>query len=335
MTGEWSRRAVLAGAGGLALAQTAQAAQAPPPPGVVREDPALDALIDPNAQVERIMTGFSWSEGPVWIGGRDGYLLVSDPRDNVIRRWSPRDGESEFLKPSGYAGPPSGSLREPGTNGLILGGRNTILAADSGNRGIARIDLRTRNKTMLCSRFEGKRFNSCNDLVMARDGSIYFTDPAHGLHGGLESPVRELDFTGVFRLAPNGEVTVIDRTLTQPNGIALSRDGRTLYATSQGLGWVSWTLDAQGRPSERRAFVDTQATGIVGGDGMKFDADGNLWATGRDGVNVFAPDGRRIGIVRTGSGVANCEFGADGYLYIAAASSVARVPVKARKLMVI
>lgn len=332
MRNHWSRRSVMAGltGGALTAAAPVQAAEAPPPAGVRSFDPAFDALIEPDATFEFLMDGFHTAEGPVWIGGRDGYLLVSDVQHNLIRRWSPKDGESEFLKPSGYAGPPSPMFREAGSNGLIAA-RGGLVMCDTGNRGIAFVDLKTRRKTMLARAFEGRRFNSPNDLVLAPDGSIYFTDPPYGLRPN--SPWRELDFTGVFRLAPDNTVTVVDRTLPPPNGIALSPDGRTLYAAPQG-GWVAWTLDAQGRASDRRTFIDGRATGLGGADGMKVDADGNLWTTSREGISVFNPGGKRIGAISPGARMANCVIAADGYLYVAASPRVARIRVKARPLRV-
>jgi gluconolactonase len=326
-----SRRAVLAGASSL-LAIRARAAEAPAP-GVERLDSALDALIDPNAVVETIMTGSTVSEGPLWIGGRDGYLLVSDPPANLIRRWSPRDGLSDFLRPAGYAGPPSVMSGSPGANGLILA-RGGVVMADQGNRGLALLDLRTRKKSMLCRDFEGRRFNSPNDIVLGRDGSLYFTDPPWGLMGRDASPYRELDYMGVFRLARDGTVTLIDRSLVFPNGIGLSPDGRTLYAAAQG-GWYAWALDAQGRPSDRRTFFDGAAAGMAGGDSLKVDASGHIWAANAEGLHVFSPRGQRIGLIRTGpTATTNCEFGADGWLYITAFDRVVRLRAKTRKLVV-
>lgn len=329
MTQTLSRRAALAGLAAFAPLS----AHAQPQPGfgtIERLDPALDALIDARSPVEKVLDQFTWSEGPVWVGGADGHLLVSDPRANVIRSWSKAKGPGEWLRPSGYSAGPSPSLSEPGTNGLILG-RGGILASDSGNRCVVRIDLVKKTRTVLASRFEGKRFNSPNDLVLARNGAIYFTDPPHGLTGGLASPVRELDFTGVYRLAPNGELTVIDRTIL-PNGIGLSPDGRTLYATDRASGWVAWTLDAAGRPTSRRQFVTREA--VAGGDGFKVDANGNLWASSRDGISIFNPSGRRLGIIRSDQVISNCEIGADGYLYMSSNVRVLRVKVKAKKLKI-
>ena len=299
---------------------------------VERLDPALDALIDADAPVEQILDGFTWSEGPVWVGGKDGFLLVSDVPANKIMRWSPASGGSVWLSPSGYAGPETGSLREAGSNGLILA-RGGLAIGDSGNRCISFIDLKTKKKTVLAASFEGKRLNSPNDLVLARDGAIYFTDPPWGLKGDWTSPYRQTDYSGVYRLGTDNVVTMIDKTL-EPNGIGLSPDGRTLYATDRKSGWVAWDLDAKGLPTARRQFVDRATSGIDGGDGLKVDRGGNLWASSKDGISIFSPKGQRIGVVRADDVISNCELAADGHLYMSSNHRVLRVRVKARKLMV-
>jgi gluconolactonase len=301
---------------------------------VERLDPALDALIDADAHVEDVMSGFTWSEGPVWIGGPDGYLLVSDPRANVISQWSEARGGSVWLQPSGYEGT-SPDLAEPGVNGQCLGRGGALLVADGGNRCISRLDLATKRKSVIADRFEGKRFNSPNDLCVSPvDGAIYFTDPPYGLRGGANSTVRELDFTGVFRLAPDSTVTLIGK-YQRPNGIGISPDGRTLYHSDSQQGWIAHTLDAQGRSVSERPFVDRAAQGMTGsGDGFRVDAAGNVWMSSRDGISILSPAGKRLGIVRLNDVVSNCEIGADGHLYMTANRKLARVAVKARKLRV-
>jgi gluconolactonase len=329
------RRAAAAILAGLAVGPALARAQAKPAPypvvgKVERLDPALDALVDANAPVEQVLDGFTWSEGPVWVGGADGYLLVSDVPANRILRWSPDRGGAVWLAPSGYAGPETGALREAGANGLILA-RGGLVVGDSGNRCISRIDLKTRRKTVLAARFEGKRLNSPNDLVLARDGTIYFTDPPWGLKGDWASPYRQTDYAGVYRLGADNSLTLVDRTI-EPNGIGLSPDGRTLYASDRKSGWVAWNLDAGGLPTARRQFVDGAATGLGGGDGLKVDRDGNLWASSRDGISIFTPAGQRIGIIRTDEVISNCELAADGHLYMSSNHRVLRMKVKARKL---
>ncbi len=330
-----TRRAFVAGAAA-GLAASSARAQARPAVGRVEQlDPELDALIDADAPVELALDGYSWCEGPVWVGGPDGYLLSSDVRSNAIRRWNAKDGGSVWLTPSGIEGTPDPGINEVGTNGLCLG-RGGIIFAGSGGRTVGVIDLKTKKKTVLCSTFEGKKFNSPNDVVLAKDGSIYFTDPCFGLIGGVKSPLREMDYQGVFRIAPDNTVSLVNGNLS-PNGIGLSPDGRTLYVTDKydrddkGR-WFALTLDAHGQVADKREFIDMQH-GPGDGDGLRVDTRGYVWATSGDGVSIYTPQGKLIGIIRAGDPLRNCEIGADGYLYIAARHHLLRVRVKAKKLL--
>lgn len=322
----------LASVGGFSRQVSAQPAPSAPTAKVERLDPSLDALIDVDAPVEVLTDGFQWAEGPIWIGGADGFLLASDPPKNIIFQWSPKGGRSEWLQPSGYEGPPTPRLREAGSNGLFLG-RGGIVVADSGNRCIGRIDLKTKAKSVIVDRFEGKRFNSPNDLCISPiDGSIYFTDPAYGLTGTDKSPDRELDFTGVFRVTPDNKVTLLGK-YNAPNGIGISPDGRHLYHTDRDQGWVVHSLDGQGQSVSSRPFIDRAAQGFksTSGDGLKVDQTGNVWLSG-DGISIVNPQGKRIGVIRITGPAANCEIGADGHLYIAANRHLMRVKIKAKKL---
>ncbi len=276
--------------------------------------------------VTAIATGFIWTEGPVWVGGEDGHLLFSDVPGNCIYSW---DGKrtTAFLAPSGYSGfPIPTTLREAGSNGLALG-RGGLLLADSGTRALARVDLATRQKVVFADSFGGKRFNSPNDLVVARDGSIYFTDPPYGLTGVQESPLRELPFTGVFRVTPDNRVHLISDKLF-PNGIALSPDNRILYVTDTS-GWVAIDLDASGMPAGQRQLVASSKVGGARGDGMKADSAGNIWTSGRGGIYVFSPQGEHIGFVPIAGRVSNCAFGPGGYLYVTNDTQVVRGRIRA------
>ena len=142
---------------------------------------------------------------------------------------------------------------------------STLLIADSGTRVLARVDLATRQKTVVAESYQGKRFNSPNDLVVARNGAVYFTDPPYGLAGVQKSPLRELTYTGVFRVTPDNQVHLIADNLS-PNGIALSPDNRTLYATDNS-GWVAIDLDGSGMPIGQRQFVASESVGGARGDG--------------------------------------------------------------------
>ncbi len=279
-----------------------------------RPAPSFPDVPNPfEGDVDVIADGFIWSEGPVWVGGRDGYLLFSDVPGNVIYGW---DGEraSPFLAPSGYQGfPIPDTLREAGTNGLALG-RGGLLVADSGTRALARVDLATRERTVFAETYQGKRFNSPNDLVLARNGDIYFTDPPYGLAGVRDSPLRELDYTGVFRVTPDNQVQLIADNLS-PNGVALSPDNRTLYSTDSS-GWVAISLDASGMPTGQRQFVASEDVQGSRGDGMEADSAGNIWSSGRGGIYVFSPEGEHIGFAPISGRVSNCVFGPDRWLYV-------------------
>ena len=307
---------------------------------IERLAPGLDALVDPAAPIEKLAEGFTWSEGPAWI--RQGnYLLFSDVPANRMHRWSERDGDTIFLDPSGLAGPVPPAIREAGSNGLVPGPGNTILLADSGSRAIARLDLATGRKTILADRYRGHRFNSPNDLVLARSGAIYFTDPPYGLAGLDASPLKEQPVNGVYRLDPDGTVTLIDGGLTFPNGIQLSPDGRTLYVSNSDPHraiWMAYGLDARGNVTSRRLLADVtdQVAADRPGlpDGMKVDRAGNLFASGPGGLYVISPAGRTLGRIETGDAIANCAFGGpDGRtLYLTSNHMLARVRTRTRGL---
>lgn len=305
-----------------------------------RLSPELDAVVAADAKIEQLADGFTWAEGPVWV--RDGgYLLFSDVPANVMHRWSAADGVSQFLKPSGYAGPPTDAFAEPGSNGLALDAAGDLLVCDHGNRAVSKVDLATRTKTIVIDRYRGKRFNSPNDLAVARSGAIYFTDPTYGLKGGDASPLRELDFNGVYRLAPDGTLDLLDAGLTFPNGIALSPDEGSLYVSisdSDGPKLMVYDLDADGLPTSRAVFFDAAPLRAAGGpglpDGLCLDADGRLYATGPGGVLVLTPDAKLIGVIETGTAIANCAFGEDGStLFLASNHTLARVRLKTRGLV--
>lgn len=324
----------------MALALSAAAApQAPAAGSVQRENPALDALIAPGAKVEKIADGITWAEGPVWVR-HGGYLLLSDPPGNTMYRWSDKAPLSVFMNPSGYAGSDLAAFREAGSNGLIPDGPNAILVADSGDRAIARLDLRTKGRTFLVKEYQGRRFNSPNDLVLGSDGSIWFTDPPYGLRGLDKSPAKELRFNGVYRLMPGGELRLVDDSLSFPNGIALSPDERTLYVSQSDPAKAviyAYSIDGDGNISGRRVFADMTELvkrGLSGlPDGMKVDVHGNLFASGPGGLHIFSPAGVELGLITSGKTIENCAFGEDGStLFLASTDSVYRVRTKTRGL---
>jgi gluconolactonase len=305
-----------------------------------RLSPKLDAVVAPDARIQQLAEGFVWAEGPVWV--RDGgYLVFSDVPGNVMYRWSEADGVSEFMNPSGYAGPPTDAFAEPGQNGMALDAAGGLLACDHGNRALARIDLKTRKKTFLLERWQGKRFNSPNDLAVSKTGAIYFTDPTYGLKGRNASPLRELDFNGVYRLRPDGALDLLDADLTFPNGIALSPDQSRLYVSvsdPDAPKLVVYDLGPDGLPTSKALFFDAMSLRQAGGqglpDGMCLDTEGRLYATGPGGVLVLTPDAELIGVIETGTAIANCAFGEDGStLFLASNHTLARVRLKTTGLV--
>lgn len=314
-----TRRACLTGAAALpaaALAQTISMRAALPVTGGIRRlDPGLDAVVAPDAVVEVLGTGYGWAEGPVWV--RDRYwLLFSDVPRNTVWRWRPGHGLDIFLRPSGLAGPVPPAFNEAGANGLAIDAEGRLVMADSGNRAIARVDLDTRRKTMLATRYRGRRFNSPNTVAIARSGAIYFTDPPYGLKDQDHSPLRELPFQGLFRLDTDGRVTLLDRRHHRPNGIALSPDERTLYlalSDAKKPELLACPLDPRGLTGTPRLLHDMRAQHAAGGpglpDGVTVDREGRIFATGPGGVHVLTPQGKLLGIIATGKAVANCCFG--------------------------
>lgn len=301
---------------------------------VERLDPAIDELIPDGAELEKLAEGFDWSEGPVWVPD-GGYLLFSDIPPNSIYKWKESEGITLFMKPSGYTGDRT-DLREPGSNGLALDSEGRLVLCEHGDRRIARLpslDEPHGQKTTLADRYNGKRLNSPNDLTYHSNGDLYFTDPPYGLAENVNDPEKELDFQGVYRLTPDGELTLLTKDLERPNGIALSPDEKTLYvANSYGPRpiWMAYDVTDDGAIENGRVFFDAtelREMGRKGGnDGIAVDRHGNLFATGPGGVLILSPDGEHLGTIMTGRATANCAFGGDGStLYITADEYLARI----------
>ncbi|MEQ8836324.1 MAG: SMP-30/gluconolactonase/LRE family protein [Lacipirellulaceae bacterium] len=292
---------------------------------IERLDSAMDALVPPDAKIEVLAEGFTWSEGPVWIPQKDaisdGFLLFSDVPNNVVHRWDEQKGLSDFLKPSGFTGEATNSP-ESGSNGLSLDGEGGLLLCQHGDRRLALLDVpiseaKPADKTLI-DNYEGKRFNSPNDLAVHSSGAISFTDPPYGLHGKWDDPRKELDFQGVYRLGTDGKVTLLTKELHAPNGIALSPDEKTLYVAQSDPRKpviIAYPIQEDGTIGKGRVFFDASELakdrpGMP--DGMKVDPAGNLFATGPGGVLIISPEGKHLGTIRPGGKVANCAFGENG-----------------------
>jgi gluconolactonase len=233
-----------------------------------------------------------------------------------------------------------------GSNGLTLDADGQLVLAQHGDRRIARLvgaleadrsaDAEPLFDTIVGA-YEGRAFNSPNDLVYGADGSLYFTDPTYGL---VSPDAAELDFAGVYRLSPSGDLTVIDASLTRPNGIALSPDGGTLYVANsdpEAAYWNAYSVQEDGQVVDGRLFFD--ATHRVGEDnpgfpdGLRLDVEGRLFATGPGGVLIISPEGEHLGTIRTDGPTANLTFGEDGStLFLTSNSLLARIETRTRGL---
>jgi gluconolactonase len=319
----------------LVFAMTAlAAAQTPKSIGSIeRLDPAFDKLVPADAKIEVLGSGFDWSEGVCYVKD-GGFVVFSDIPPNKIMKWDPKTGETSlFLEKVGYTGkePFVSETPEPGTNGLMLDKEGRIVACCHGDRCVKRIE-KDGKFTILADKYDGKRFNSPNDLVYKSNGDLYFTDPPYGLPKREKDETRELDWFGVYRLGKDGKVTLLTKEMTRPNGIGFSPDEKTLYVAQSDPAaaiWKAFPVKADGTLGESKVFYDATANvGKTPGlpDGLAVDKQGNVWATGPGGVYCFSPEGKVLGRLLTGQATANCKFGDDGKtLYICADMYLCRV----------
>lgn len=299
---------------------------------IERLTPEIDELLAPDAKIEVLAEGFDWAEGPVWLPHRDCLLFADVPR-NVLWRWREYEGLVEYLNPSGYTRRPySGGTS--GANGLTLDNEGRLIICQHGDRQVARVKQRNQWEP-LATNFQGKRLNSPNDVVLRSNGDVYFTDPPYGLDKGNADPRKELPFNGVYRVSRWGQVALLARDLSFPNGLAFSPDEKHLYvAVSDPTNavYLAYEVQRDGGLTNRTTVFD--ATRLVAGrkglpDGLKVDSLGNLWATGPGGVLILTPDGRHLGTIDTGEATANCAWGGDGsLLYLTANTYLCRIQTR-------
>jgi gluconolactonase len=297
-----------------------------------RWDPAMDAIVPKDWKIEKLADGFGWAEGPIWVKN-GGYLLFTDVPGNKMWKWSEKGGLEKFLDPSGATNPDMTVWREAGANGLAILDKNTILLADTGNRGIQKLDLKSKKKTPVAMTFEGKKFASPNDVTRMKNGVLFFTDPPYGFRKFDDAAEIEIKFNGVYRMGKDGTVTAIEKELHRPNGVALSPDERTLYVgQSEPTKAIimAYSLDADGNVTGKKLFHD--ATDLVAKDapglpdGLTVAADGTVFTSGPGGILVLSKEGKRLGRISNGKPTANCKFGDDGKtLYLTSQNILARI----------
>jgi gluconolactonase len=300
-------------------------------------DATAASIIDSNASIEIISKNFNWSEGPLWIASKK-MLLFSDVPENKIFQWKNGDTAKLYLMPSGYT---DTAIRngENGANGLALDKDERLLLCQSGNRCVARLNTSLDSPkaafTVLSANYNGKKFNSPNDLVEDSKRNIFFTDPIYGLPKYENDPSRELTFEGVFKIDAAGKTTLLIDSIPRPNGVALSPDEKILYvASSDNIKprWYAYQLDDNRNIASGGVLLDAvplkeKATVKQGPDGMKVDKNGNIFGAGPDGINIISPQGKRLGLIKIyNRPVSNCAFNENkNVLYVTADDVIIKV----------
>jgi gluconolactonase len=297
--------------------------------GVVANSPAVFDLVASSAQAEKIATGFTFTEGPIWHP--DGYLLFSDMPMDVRRKWTESDGIVEVLEPANKC------------NGMTLDADLNLIVCEHSTSHVVRARLNPdgteASREVIASHYGGEELNSPNDVVVASDGSIYFSDPTYGRMPVFgQEREQDLAFQGVYRLpAGGGELQLLADDFAQPNGLCFSPDGSVLYVNDSGILHIRrFDVGADGSVSGGEVLLDgigdpdDFAAGIC--DGMKCDERGNIWVTGPGGVWVISPDGEHLGTVEVPEHTGNLNWGGPGWdvLYVPSSTSVYRVQCKVR-----
>jgi gluconolactonase len=290
----------------------------------------LISTINTENKIEVLASGFSWTEGPLWLNDQQK-LIFSDVPKNTVYSWSEKDSIQVYLNPSGYTG--DKEWRE-GSNGLILNNQNELVLCQHGDRQLALmnglLDDPKPNYTPLTSKYKNQQYNSPNDVVQHKDGTYFFTDPPYGLK---DDDVKELDFQGVYKLEGD-KVTLLIDSLTRPNGVALSPDQKTLYIAQSdpnSARYYAFNLDENNNILDGKVLLDVTALledknnkGLP--DGLKVNNEGIIFATGPGGVLIIDPEGIHLGTIRTENATANCAFNEDkSILYMTAHSHLMRL----------
>ncbi|MFO7828941.1 MAG: SMP-30/gluconolactonase/LRE family protein [Bacteroidales bacterium] len=291
-------------------------------------------FVNPNATFEILAKGFYWSEGPLWIDELQS-VIFSDVPANKIYKWNEKDSISIFLESAGHSGRENKNS-DKGSNGLILDLENRLLLCQHGDRRIAVMDADLDNPQeqfiTIADTYKEKRFNSPNDLVIDREGIIYFTDPPYGQE---ENKTGEIGINGVFKVNSNKEVSLLIDSLSWPNGIALSIDQQTLYINQsdpKNPVLYSYDITDDGFLENGKILFNFRAlaktsTGLP--DGLKIHKSGNIFTTGPGGVHIISPEGKHLAAIKTGKATANCAFDSDQkYLYMTTTDLLMRVRLK-------
>jgi len=326
-------------------AQVAPTAIIDVPVIVDRFDPTADRIIPAHPHLQRVATGFKWTEGPLWLPSNQ--LIFAEIPSNSIRIWNPTSASTSiFLQPSGYQGADPYNGPEPGSNAMTLDPAGRLTVAGHAQRDVYRLETLEPHGpvTILADTYEGKRLNSPNDLVYRSDGSLYFTDPPYGLRKQNDAdPAKELAFSGVYLLhnaaaqkpgtpPSHDNLQLLAKDLPRPNGLALSPDEKYLYVDNSEphMFWMRYTVNTDGTLRDPKLFADSGASVKHGvPDGMKVDRKGDVYSAGPGGIWIFSPTGKHLATINIPETVGNLTWGDPDHktLYITASSSVYRLPL--------
>ena len=295
--------------------------------GIEVKSDKLAELVDPGAQVERVATGFTFTEGPIW-NHADGYLLFSDMPGDVRRRWSESGGVEEVMNPSNKG------------NGMVYDAEGNLLVCEHVTSSLVR-ERPDGTRETLATHYKGKELNSPNDVCVRSDGTIYFSDPWYGrMPGfGLERD-RDLGFQGVYMLRPGftpgdePELAVAEDEFEMPNGLCFSPDESLMYINDTPRAHIKvFDVAADGTLSNGRMFFENIGSGVIEEgipDGIKIDERGNVWVTGPRGVWVISPEGEHLGVVEVPENTGNMTWGDEDWksLYIPSSTSLYRIRTK-------
>ena len=311
-------------------------------------DANLEVILDGSVKLQVLAEGFEIAEGPVWLPSMKT-LLFSDVKGNKIHQWSEEKGSDVFLSPGGHTGGvPFYEGGVLGSNGLALDTAGNLVICQHGDRRLAKLafdKITQEGLSTLTATYEGKRFNSPNDLTIAANGDIYFTDPPYG-HCDFANSVpgegmvfvddkREIPFCGIYRYqAATDKVSLVSNEMDLPNGIALSPDQKWIYVGSSDMKdpkmWRFSAEDGSGGVFFEGPYGETDAGWF---DGMKMHSSGNLFATGPGGLLVISPEGKKLATIRLPDPITNCCFDEnEAYLYVTALTYVARFKLTVKRL---
>lgn len=311
--------------------------QSPTAGSIERLAPGLDSIIGPEARVEIIARGFNWSEGPLWVESEE-MLLFSDVPENIVYKWTEKDGLAPYLTPSGYTGTQARG-GETGSNGLVLTRDGKLLLCQHGDRGLAVMDAPLGSPApefiAVADNYDGKKFNSPNDAVQRSNGDVFFTDPPYGMEKGADDPAREIPFHGVYKVDGQGRVSLLTDSITRPNGIALTPDEKSLIVANsdpEKAIWYTFDLDERDSLVNPGILMDvsgetTNAPGLP--DGLKIGPEGTIFASGPGGIWIFGKDRELLGKIKVDGVASNCALDSRREtLYITADSLLLRVKLQ-------